>query len=276
MKRVAIILALVVLMLCVGCEKADTKDNPPEVSCTETNTDTLTTSTTQELAPTWVVDYSGLPERTKTYMPMLEKELKTYWPEMKEPSVLCGLIEQETCYSLKHKYCWSPNATLKNSREEGRGLGQITRAWDSNGKLRFDALAEVRKRHMDALADWSWKNVANATFQIRGLIFEFYDNYVTFPYAKTETDRLAFADSAYNGGRGGVLQDRALCKAHAGCDQNVWMGNVSEYSKKSRKSTAYSQSFYDINRTHVKNVVYGIKQGYKDTRRARYQRAGLD
>lgn len=234
------------------------------------------TETALDSSESWAVDYSALPERTKTYMPMLEKELKTYWPDMDEPSVLCGLIEQETCYSLTHKYCWSPTATLKTSREEGRGLGQITRAWDSKGKLRFDALEEVRQRHMDALAGWSWKNVANATFQIRGLIFEFRDNYVTFTYARTKTDQLAFADSAYNGGRGGVLQDRALCKTKPGCDPDVWMGNVSEYSRKSRTSVqGYGQSFYAINRNHVKQVVYGRGQGYENTRRARYQKAGL-
>lgn len=271
MKRVFYMLALTVLFLCIGCGKSETETQ----SHRNDTADAQITTTAQVSEQPWAVDYSALPERTKIYIPMLEKELKTYWPDMGEPSVLCGLIEQETCYSLKHKYCWSPTATLKNSREEGRGLGQITRAWDSNGKLRFDALKEVRERHLDALAGWSWKNVADATFQIRGLIFEFRDNYVTFGFAKTKTDQLAFADSAYNGGRGGVLQDRALCKAHKGCDQNVWMGNVSEYSKKSRKSTAYAQSFYDINRNHVKQVVYGQKQGYKDTRRSRYQRAGL-
>lgn len=271
MKRVFLVLALIMLFVCGSCKKAETESQAAEAA-TATHAEN---DTAQVEEMPWAVDYSALPERTKTYIPMLEKELKTYWPDMDEPSVLCGLIEQETCYSLKHKYCWSPTATLKNSREEGRGLGQITRAWDSKGNLRFDALAEVRARHMDALAGWSWKNVADATFQIRGLIFEFRDNYVTFTYAKTRTDQFAFADSAYNGGRGGVLQDRALCKAKAGCDPNVWMGNVSEYSKKSRKATAYQQSFYDINRNHVKQVVYGQAQGYNDTRRSRYQRAGL-
>ena len=273
MKRVYVMLALVVFFLCVGCEKAKTQEN--SLTNHIAVADAQNTEAAQDANQPWAVDYSALPERTKIYMPMLEKELKTYWPDMDEPSVLCGLIEQETCYSLKHKYCWSPTATLKNSREEGRGLGQITRAWDSKGNLRFDALKEVRERHLDALAGWSWKNVSDATFQIRGLIFEFRDNYVTFTYAKTKTDQLAFADSAYNGGRGGVLQDRALCKSKPGCDPNVWMGHVSEYSRKSRKSTAYQQSFYAINRNHVKQVVYGQKQGYNDTRRSRYQRAGL-
>ena len=278
MKRV-LMLALATAFLCAGCDDKPNSTVPNNTPEPTPAAHQETKSTTHAVSPeqdAWVVDYSNLPERTKTYIPMLEREVKKWWPEMKEPSVFCGLIEQETCYSLTHKYCWSPTATLKTSREEGRGLGQITRAWDAKGNLRFDALKEVRDKHREALDGWSWKNVGDALFQIRGLIFEFKDAYALFSYAKTETDRLAFADSAYNGGAGGVAQDRALCKKVKGCDPNVWMGNVADHSRKAKtKAKGYGQSFYEINRNHVKQVVYGRKQGYEKTRRARYQKAGL-
>ena len=49
----------------------------------------------------------------------------------------------------------------------------------------------------------------------------------------TEADRLAFMLSAYNGGIGGILQDRRLCQKPA-CDNSKWFGHVAVNSKKAK------------------------------------------
>lgn len=233
------------------------------------------------LAVAGELDYSGLPPRSQQYLPMLLEEVEQWWPEMENPSIFAAQVDVETCASPTHRMCWSPNARLKTSREEGYGLGQITRAWDKQGRLRFDSLEELRKRHMDALSGWSWGNVANALFQVRGLILMNRDNYAALGFAKTRMDRYAFMDAAYNGGLGGVMNDRAICARTPGCDPNRWFGNVENTSKKARTAASgYGKGFFYVNREHVDAVVPGIdtpdiKPKYGKSRRSKYQRAGL-
>lgn len=223
------------------------------------------------------VDYSMLAKRAAQYGPILLQELEEYWgQDVTWPSIFFAQVDQETCASQTSAKCWSPTARLKTSREEGYGLGQITRAWDARGNLRFDSLTELRNRHSEALAGWNWKNVADATFQLRGLVLMDRDLYNAFDFAETELDRFAFMDASYNGGQGGLLSDRALCKAVASCNPNVWQGNVELYSKKAKTAAGgYGQGFFQVNRGHVQQVVYGISEGKTNTRRARYQKAGL-
>ncbi len=74
---------------------------------------------------------------------------------------------------------------------------------------------------------------------------------------------MALVDSAYNGGFGGVLQDRQLCALKPGCDPNRWFGHVEFTSTKSReKWRGYGKSAYAINREHTELVL--------NVRRAKY------
>ena len=76
------------------------------------------------------------------------------------------------------------------------------------------------------------------------------------PAAMDDLNRLAMCDAEYNGGRGGLAQDRQLCKLTKGCDPNQWFGHVELHSNKSReKWQGYGQSAFDINRAHVRGTV---------------------
>jgi hypothetical protein len=210
------------------------------------------------------IDYSDLNPRCQEYIPILLQEQEYLWPDMENPSIFAAQIDQETCLSQRHKFCWSPIARLKTSREEGYGLGQITRAWAANGKLRFDSLEELRQKHMDALSEWGWKNVSTALFQIRAIILMDYDNFQSVP-GKTIFDKYAFMDAAYNGGLGGVLSEIKLCQGTNGCNPEVWFGNVELTSKKAKVAAdGYGQGFFHINRQHVKNVIQDRRQRYTD------------
>lgn len=222
------------------------------------------------------IDYSLLPPRSKEHIPTLLQEKEKWWPELEEISILAAQIDTETCASPTHSKCWSPNARLKTSREEGYGLGQITRAWNAQGQLRFDALEELKQKHQKALAGWSWKNVSDSLFQIRGVILKNRDNYTVFNYAENSLDRFAFMDAAYNGGIGGVISERAICQRSTGCNPNLWFGNVEHTSNKARKAAdGYGQGFFHINRNHVTQTVPGIGDGYPKSRRIKYQKAGM-
>ena len=70
-----------------------------------------------------------LPANAVAKLPVFKQEILTHWPELTLRSYLGGQIEQETCITLKHRSCWSENAQLLTSREQGVGLGQLTRAF---------------------------------------------------------------------------------------------------------------------------------------------------
>jgi len=191
-----------------------------------------------------------VPERAKLYMPVLKTEIVNNWPSLKPRSLLAAQIEQETCASLKTKKCWNPNTELKTEREYGFGLGQITIT------KRFNVFEETRL--MDkSLADWKWEDRFNPAYQIRAIVVKMRNTVIqTSKLTPNPEDRLAFALSAYNGGLGGVLKDRTLCANTKGCDPKRWFGHVENTSYKSRVAVhGYGQSFFDVNRGYVRNVL---------------------
>lgn len=191
------------------------------------------------------------------YLPMLHRELNTHWPTVSTKSVFAAQVQQETCSSLKSKKCWSPTAELKTSREYGFGLGQITIT------SKFNNFTEARKLDR-SLKDWVWENRYNPEYQLRTMVLSDKFNYGKFTWAGGEHDRLAFSFAAYNGGIGGVLSDRAICRTVSGCDQSRWFGHVEHTSNKARVSQkGYGQGFFQINRAYVKNIMVVRRARYK-------------
>jgi hypothetical protein len=196
-------------------------------------------------------------------LPVLATEQRQAWPDHPMPAVLAALVEQESCISLRHSRCWNAASSLKTSREEGAGLGQITRAYRADGSVRFDSLADIRGRH-PALAEWSWANVyQRPDLQLRALVLMSRDNFQGLRAVGDSMERLAFADAAYNGGMGGVANDRRACGIKAGCDPQQWFGNVEATCTKSRAALYGSRSACDINREHVTNVMLVRSRKYE-------------
>lgn len=197
-----------------------------------------------------------VPVNAKPLLPELKKVQKETWSSMELPSYFGALIEQESCISLKHPRCWNSTARLKTSREEGAGLGQFTRAWDAQGRLRFDAIAEVRKLDPKGLADFSWETVyQRADLSMRAIVVKSKDcatRLLRQAPSLTPYNRTAFCDAAYNGGYGGMLADRQLCGMVNDCNANVWFGNVERHSNKNQQRwQGYGKSAFQINREHV-------------------------
>lgn len=208
---------------------------------------------------TSVVNAQGLqlPKNAVKYIPILKEEQRSFWASHPMPSTLGAQVEQETCISLKHPRCWAPEAQLKTSREQGVGLGQITRAFFPDGRTRFDALAELKARYPEELKDWDWdSNLYDPRYQLRAVVLKDLQNYTLIQGAASESDRLAFTYAAYNGGMGGLNSDRKACKATPGCDPGRWFGHVENTSLKAKKSAdGYKKSFFEINREYVVNVM---------------------
>lgn len=194
-----------------------------------------------------------LPPGAQQYGPTLRAEQLRWWPDHPAPELLAGLVEQESCVSLSSPRCWNPRAQLKTTREEGAGMGQITRAYRADGSTRFDALAGLRSQYRDELTELSWGTVyQRPDLQLRALVLMSRDAARQFRAAPAW---LAFGDAAYNGGATGVQRERQACKLTRGCDPGQWFGHVEAHCLKSRQPLYGHRSACDINREHVKNVV---------------------
>jgi hypothetical protein len=196
-----------------------------------------------------------IPPQADAHRITLKAEQMQHWPDHPKPELLPALIEHESgCFSMPRK-CWNPTSRLKSAREEGAGLGQITRAWHPDGRLRFDALQEMRDRH-PALREWSWANVyQRPDLQLRAVILKTRGDFLTLRVVDDAGQRLAFTDAAYNGGMGGVQKERRACGLKAGCDPQQWFGHVEHTCLKSRAPLYAGRSACDINRHHVHDVL---------------------
>lgn len=67
-----------------------------------------------------------VPPQARQYLPVLSAELDRTWPGAPDRAYMGGLIEHESACPAKRS-CWKPTARLKSAREEGAGLGQLTR-----------------------------------------------------------------------------------------------------------------------------------------------------
>lgn len=204
------------------------------------------------------------PPAALQYLPVLKAEQVAYWPAHPSPAVLGSLIEQETCPSLTSRKCWNPRTELKTEREYGFGLGQKTIAYRGDGSERFNAWRETREAHADALADWTWGSRYDARMQLRAVVLDNRECYrrINKLVPKGES-ALAMCDGAYNGGYGGMLADRRLCASTPGCDPDQWFDHVELTSTKSRvRWRGYGASAFEINRTHVRNVMRVRRERY--------------
>lgn len=197
-----------------------------------------------------------IPPQAHQYLPTLKTEVQRHFKDVPHAGYHAALIEHESgCFYLKKK-CWNPRSELKSAREQGAGLGQITRAYRKDGSTRFDALQEMVDRYPQ-LKGWSWSNVFDRPdLQLRAVVLKTEADYRHFVrVARDRHQALLFADAAYNGGRGGVEAERRACHLAPGCDPKVWTGNVERFCMKSKAPIYGSRSPCDINRHHVHDVL---------------------
>lgn len=196
----------------------------------------------------------AIPPNAQRILPVLVRQQHVHWPDAPTPWFLAGQVEQESCVTLRSARCWDTHAQLKTSREYGFGLGQITIAYRVDGSVRFNKWAELRTKYQPLRA-WSWDQRFDPAYQLTALLLMDKGLCRLYPDALTDEDRLGFCLSAYNGGEGGVMQDRLLCKNTHGCNPRRWYGNVELHSLKQRVPfRGYSKSPFDINREYPRNI----------------------
>lgn len=209
------------------------------------------------------VQAQEVPAKARLYAPTLVLVQRSYWADAPEPWFLAGQVEQESCIRLTHPRCWDPLVELKTPHEYGFGLGQITTAYRKDGSVRFNKWAELRTRYA-TLRQWSWEQRFDPSYQLTAIVLMTRGLCHLYPEASSVTDRLGFCLSAYNGGEGGVRQDRILCSNTPGCDRARWFGHVERHSLKTRMPfNGFKKSAFEINREYPRNVLF--------LRRAKYE-----
>lgn len=197
-----------------------------------------------------------IPVNAKKYLPTLKEQVQQYFADFPDYSYFGGLIEQESCIALTWNSCWNPTTKLDTKREYGAGLGQLTKAYNSQGQIRFDSLNEIRRLHHVELEQLSWSNILQRPdLQMRAIVLMSRDNFKRLYMVKDPYQRIAFADAAYNGGLGGVYQDRRLCGLSPNCDPQIWFNNVQKTCTKSKQAIYGNRSACQINREHVQYIL---------------------
>lgn len=207
-----------------------------------------------------------IPPQAFFYLSTLGNQVDQLWPDMFARNYFPALIEHESCLSLTHSRCWSPRSRLKSQREEGAGLGQLTRAFREDGSLRFDALEESRKLDPKGLNELRWETVYDRPdLQMRVIVLMTRSTWNRlYTLVPGNPQRLAMTDAAYNGGLGGVLNERRACGLRTSCNPDEWFGHVELVCLKSKKPLYGARSACDINRHHVHDVLHTRMPKYKD------------
>ena len=203
-----------------------------------------------------------IPPQAHANLPVLRSQIDAIIPGFDRPQYFAGLIEHESCVTLTSPRCWNATARLKTDREEGAGLGQLTRAYTADGRIRFDALADARKLDPTGLNQLRWETVyQRPDLQMRVIVLMTRANLNRL--GSLTPDPLPFADAAYNGGLGGVINERRACGLQHGCDPDTWFGHVEKHCLKSTRPLYGTRSACDINRHHVRDVLLNRMPKYR-------------
>lgn len=170
-------------------------------------------------------------------------------------------IDKETCPGVNSPKCWNPKTEFKTVREYGFGLGQLTNT------PRYNNFEYVKTLNA-GLTDWQFENRFDAENQIVAMLAM--DKVCLFPDSASLVDSQAFMLACYNGGRGGVISDKLICKNTEGCNPRKWFGHVENTSNKSRqKWQGYGRSAFDINRDYPRDILYNRIKKYQEYRKNR-------
>lgn len=192
---------------------------------------------------------SQMVERGKPYYSLLNYAVDLVWPDhpSRFHSVAGAQVEKESLWNPRAELC-VPKPSC--SRERGIGFGQMTIT------PRFNVFQEVGILHPE-LRDWPPDDYFNPRKQLIAVAAKDRLHYrQCSPLMLNEHEAMACMLSSYNGGFGGFSADRRLCSNTRGCNPQLWFGHVENTSLKAKTPlTGYGQSFFQINRGYVREVL---------------------
>lgn len=185
-------------------------------------------------------------------LPAIQSEINTFWPNIPRREFPMGIVAQESLLRV--------NAKLKTHREFGCGIGQFTIAYNANGTVRFDALEET-KRLDKSLANWTWEDCYNLTYQARGVILKLKSQHRDCSLVMANSDEALKCNAGkYNGGAGSVAKRIRSCRVTPNCNPKIWENNLALQCPQSKtKVEGYGESFCEINSKYPGRVFTRMK-----------------
>lgn len=176
------------------------------------------------------------PPQAKPYLPILSQALNAQWPGAPLKYIPAGQVEQESG--------WKAKATLHTSRELGRGLTQMTIAYDSKGRERFNIYREAARSK--ALKAWNWQHDPyNVRYQLTFLALQDRANFkMVRPYTCDDTQAWKCALVCYNAGEGRWLQRRANAR-RAGIPADRWDAGLDRAYSPRESALLYGRPLYE-------------------------------
>ncbi len=172
----------------------------------------------------------------RPYLPVLSKSLDSNWPAAPLRHIPAGQVEQESS--------WKTKATLKTSRELGRGLVQMTIAYDAKGRERFNIYKDACR--VAALKTWDWRNDPyNPRCQLTFLVLQDRANFCQVrPFFIDDTQAWKGALVCYNAGSGRWLQRRRTAKVK-GLPADRWDGGLDRAWTGGETALLYGRPLYE-------------------------------
>jgi len=148
---------------------------------------------------------------------------------------MAGQVEQESS--------WKDHATLKTSRELGRGLVQLTIAYNRSGSERFNAYRDAVR--LGPLSGWNWKaDPYNPRYQLSYLVLRDRDTFKqTRLIMSDDAESWKAALVAYNAGMGRVLSRRASARV-LGLPTNRWSGGLEQAHRGKENTLLYGRPLW--------------------------------
>lgn len=175
-------------------------------------------------------------DNARPYLPALSQSIDRNWPDAPLRHVPAGQVEQESS--------WKTHATLKTSRELGRGLVQMTIAYDKSGRERFNIYREAARSKQ--LAAWNWqRDPYNVAYQLTFLILQDGANFRTVRrFCVDDAQAWKCALVCYNAGEGRWLQ-RLKNARREGLPADRWDVGLDRAYGKKETALLYGRPLYE-------------------------------
>jgi hypothetical protein len=192
-------------------------------------------------------------DKARPYLPQLSRAIESQWPTMPLKEIAAGQVEQESG--------WNPHATLKTPRELGRGLVQMTVAYDSKGRERFNIYRDACRAK--ALSAWDWRrDPYNVSYQLSFLVLQDRANFAQVrPHFLNDTEAHKGSLVCYNAGTGRWLSRRANAK-RLGLPSDRWDGGLALAYGKGETALLYGRPLYQAVNEYPR-VIFQRSQKYR-------------
>lgn len=191
---------------------------------------------------------AAIPPGAEQHLPTLRQKIGMYWKTAPLPHLMAGQVEQESS--------WKVRATLKTSRELGRGLGQLTIT------SKFNAYQDAVK--YSDLKSWKWQtDPYNPANQLAYLVLTDRANFTRVKSMfVTDEDRWAATLVAYNAGMGTVLNRRALA-IRKGVFNGKWFNGLDSIRLPGESKLLYGKPLGELRNEYPVRVFIRSEQ-YKE------------